>query len=213
MKNLIGALVAITALGSAASGGVQAATYQGSAGLASPDQTITFSEVVVSDFQSIGTAYSAFGVSFQNVFQRNGVTTFPNFSGPTAQNYGLAGCFTCSPFEVDFTAPVKDAVFALITNPGTSLFQSFLGATLVDSFSVSTTFNDPNNFFGFTSSLFDRILVTAGDTGAARFDNIEFNAAPASTPLPAALPLFASGLGALGLLGWHRKRKSTALGA
>jgi len=27
------------------------------------------------------------------------------------------------------------------------------------------------------------------------------------TPLPAALPLFAGGLGALGLLGWRRKRK------
>jgi hypothetical protein len=31
--------------------------------------------------------------------------------------------------------------------------------------------------------------------------------APA-TPLPAALPLFATGLGALGLLGWRRKRKA-----
>ena len=31
-----------------------------------------------------------------------------------------------------------------------------------------------------------------------------------ATPLPAALPLFASGLGALGLLGWRRKRKSAA---
>jgi hypothetical protein len=30
------------------------------------------------------------------------------------------------------------------------------------------------------------------------------------TPLPAALPLFASGLGALGLLGWRRKRKAQA---
>jgi hypothetical protein len=29
-----------------------------------------------------------------------------------------------------------------------------------------------------------------------------------STPLPAALPLFAGGLGALGLLGWRRKRKA-----
>jgi hypothetical protein len=28
-------------------------------------------------------------------------------------------------------------------------------------------------------------------------------------PLPAALPLFGTGLGALGLLGWRRKRKST----
>jgi hypothetical protein len=31
-----------------------------------------------------------------------------------------------------------------------------------------------------------------------------------STPLPAALPLFATGLGALGLLGWRRKRKVQA---
>jgi hypothetical protein len=30
------------------------------------------------------------------------------------------------------------------------------------------------------------------------------------TPLPAALPLFATGLGALGLLGWRRKRKNIA---
>jgi hypothetical protein len=30
------------------------------------------------------------------------------------------------------------------------------------------------------------------------------------TPLPAALPLFATGLGAMGLFGWRRKRKSAA---
>jgi hypothetical protein len=29
-----------------------------------------------------------------------------------------------------------------------------------------------------------------------------------ATPLPDALPLFATGLGALGLLGWRRKRKA-----
>jgi hypothetical protein len=32
-----------------------------------------------------------------------------------------------------------------------------------------------------------------------------------TTPLPAALPLFATGLGALGLLGWRRKRKAAAI--
>jgi hypothetical protein len=32
------------------------------------------------------------------------------------------------------------------------------------------------------------------------------------TPLPATLPLFATGLGALGLLGWRRKRKAQAVG-
>jgi hypothetical protein len=33
---------------------------------------------------------------------------------------------------------------------------------------------------------------------------------PGETPLPAALPLFATGLGAMGLLGWRRKRKGAA---
>jgi len=32
----------------------------------------------------------------------------------------------------------------------------------------------------------------------------------ASTPLPATLPLFVTGFGALGLLGWRRKQKSYA---
>jgi hypothetical protein len=35
-------------------------------------------------------------------------------------------------------------------------------------------------------------------------------ASPPAVPLPAALPLFATGLGALGLLGWRRKRKKDA---
>ncbi len=44
------------------------------------------------------------------------------------------------------------------------------------------------------------------------FNNVQtlsFTLTPVSseTPLPAALPLFATGLGALGLLGWRRKRK------
>jgi hypothetical protein len=33
------------------------------------------------------------------------------------------------------------------------------------------------------------------------------------TPLPATLPLFATGLGALGLLGWRRKRNAAAIAA
>ena len=32
-----------------------------------------------------------------------------------------------------------------------------------------------------------------------------------STPLPAALPLFGTGLGMMGLLGWRKKRKAQAV--
>jgi hypothetical protein len=37
-----------------------------------------------------------------------------------------------------------------------------------------------------------------------------FDDSVSATPLPAAFPLFATGLGALGLLGWRRKRKDAA---
>jgi len=49
-------------------------------------------------------------------------------------------------------------------------------------------------------------------TGIVYTTDILFTeASPVSnTPLPAALPLFATGLGALGLFGWRRKRKNAA---
>jgi len=52
---------------------------------------------------------------------------------------------------------------------------------------------------------------TFHDFEVARSDVIEPTSA--TTPLPATLPLFATGLGALGLIGWRRKEKATALGA
>lgn len=44
----------------------------------------------------------------------------------------------------------------------------------------------------------------------AGFAITSVNGAVSTTPLPAALPLFATGLGALGLFGWRRKRKAAA---
>ena len=48
------------------------------------------------------------------------------------------------------------------------------------------------------------------NTGSNTFELSFASTSLAATPLPAALPLFASGLGALGLLGWRRKRKAQA---
>src|SRR5262249_49173442 len=52
-------------------------------------------------------------------------------------------------------------------------------------------------------------LFTGGSVNAS----IDISAGPSPIPLPAALPLFATGLGALGLLGWRRKKKAAALAA
>lgn len=47
----------------------------------------------------------------------------------------------------------------------------------------------------------------AADNMASSPQDLGFYAA---TPLPAALPLFASGLGGLGFFGWRRKRKAVS---
>jgi hypothetical protein len=81
-----------------------------------------------------------------------------------------------------------------------------------------TSFNgDPMTYFGFSGGGFDTILVqdlwycnsscTFDPTG---YDALAIDSIGATTPLPAALPLFATGLGALGLFGWRRKRKNAA---
>jgi PEP-CTERM motif len=49
---------------------------------------------------------------------------------------------------------------------------------------------------------------SSGDIGVV--DIASNNGPLLGTPVPATLPLFATGLGAMGLLGWRRKRKAQA---
>ena len=55
------------------------------------------------------------------------------------------------------------------------------------------------NLAGDTPQVNDQLILDVTTAGT-----------PAPTPLPATLPLFATGLGAMGLLGWRRKRKNAA---
>jgi hypothetical protein len=96
--------------------------------------------------------------------------------------------------------------------------------SLIDVSGGNTTSYNGSNLACFASTchdtLFDLVTfaVSSGkigsavltDAGAAFEFRLDPPAAdpPSGTPLPAALPLFATGIGALGLLGWRRKRKS-----
>jgi hypothetical protein len=78
-------------------------------------------------------------------------------------------------------------------NPEWNLFSGMFTA---DSTSTRLTIN--NTVGGFNGGIYlDDVSVDPANVGA--------------TPLPAALPLFATGIGGLGLLGWRRKRKAQAV--
>ena len=59
----------------------------------------------------------------------------------------------------------------------------------------------------------DSVILASGASANNTDNPGVWSSAAVATPLPAALPLFVSGLGALGLLGWRRKRKAAVLAA
>jgi hypothetical protein len=79
---------------------------------------------------------------------------------------------------------------------------------LFGNFGSSLTFS-VSNFVGISSLTVNGqpIWFVAGNAGSPSW---AIAADTIATPLPATLPLFASGLGVLGLLGWRTKRKKAA---
>lgn len=89
----------------------------------------------------------------------------------------------------------------ILADCGTTACGNGFGGTLSGAYDVYLTITGLGSF---TSATFS-------DSAASAF---EFDVAiPTTTPLPAALPLFAGGLGMMGLLGRRRKRKAAAASA
>jgi len=106
------------------------------------------------------------------------------------------------------TSPTDDPSILNVNftvNPGTPIIT---GPFTLGAFTLFST-NGPsshNVFFDGQGTNNNAAFTPLSDVGLV--------AAPISvtaTPLPAALPLFATGLGAIGLLGWCRKRKAQAV--
>jgi hypothetical protein len=161
-----------------------------------------------------GGGAGGFSFSMGSVVQPGGVSINPPLP-PTHFETGIAytsGGETLSTFSDKVSATATTALFTvgvgvlvpininLRVDGGASLGAT-AKADFLNSldFPLTDIFNLPD---GFTVNDPDMFIV-----------NNDFLAPTSATPLPAALPLFASGLGGLGLLGWRRKKKAAARGA
>jgi hypothetical protein len=138
---------------------------------------------------------------------------FNSFSGLSLggnQSGGDQFFFGGDSVTVTFAAPVKafGAFFNVNANSGKYDLNTSVGNVSTDSAAFDTrTFV----FDGITSTTaFSSITLRSEDTAVGSFNipEIEFVAA---TPLPAALPLFAGGLGVMGWLSRRRKRSDAAV--
>ena len=134
--------------------------------------------------------------------------------------YTSTGGFTTT--RNDASSPARDAVFFQATSGIAGPAVGGLSADLLQ-FSLGTTnlmtLADANLP---TASLINALFANNGFDGntnfirysnneLARFSISSVNATSVSVvPLPAALPLFGTGLAIMGFMGWRRKQKATA---
>jgi hypothetical protein len=126
---------------------------------------------------------------------------------PGSSGQPLPGFYTASPVDV-------------VLNELIGTFADAAGHIIGTPFAIGNgplTLSDPSGATQIQLGINDDIFVNSGLPGAIVPDNtgsllisVSADSISSATPLPAALPLFATGLGALGLLGWRRKRKAQA---
>src|SRR3974390_1894208 len=143
-----------------------------------------------------------------------------SFTVPGASGYTVMGTLTVDTVAGDATSVVvtsNTAGFGTGQYFGSALFSNSFtvsgGTITAYSFQSDGGFHGPPNVTCCTLTMFSS-PVGAGlsdlpfTTGTIAGVSVAFTPPVSSVPLPATLPLFATGLGALGLLGWRRKRKA-----
>ena len=199
-----------------------------------PAWAATCTTAPVSTYTAAGFSCNIGGLTFSNIvvtpiLSNGGTVTLTDFApvNPVAGEFGLRLDYTASalPFQiasVQWTYSVAgvpnigDAFFAFDGSAqGTAQTGAMITLSNISG-TVELTPGAPSTEIAFT-------LTSSINGNATQFNNgvqgtvtgrsltqAFSGATPPAIPLPAALPLFATGLIGLGLLGWRRKQKAAA---
>jgi hypothetical protein len=170
---------------------------------------------VVSPLLASAPGYADTVFSFSFTDTTNTVTGRVDFTQTSGNNTGAHAVYidSISPLSVSWPSSFPDNL----------LMDSQLGAPTANLFTWTTSGISSANFLvtgtGGLEFFLDTLSTppqyiwmetTATGITSHTTANI-FSPIPTATPLPAALPLFATGIGGLSLLGWRRKRKAQAV--
>ena len=120
------------------------------------------------------------------------VATDPIFTVDLLDNKSLGKGFNSATFQISENGTVlQNHLFTDLASAQAFFSDNLINLTLLAGLNIiQLSFNE---------------MISGGDGFAFDYAAIS----PIITPLPTTLPLFATGLGVLGLLGWRRKRAAT----
>jgi hypothetical protein len=161
------------------------------------------------------------GVPCSDAFFQNGVPVIVSIDLPQGTDLNIL--FSTSNF-LDVGVPVDPNVMYIFTEEGTGTSGTAPVSDLVEPFGIPTALQYISDPFELdvsdAISLFappNGVVVVLEETGTSQpltaFNpnlTVQFGSDVSAVPLPAALPLFVSGLIGLGLLDWRRKKKAAA---
>ncbi len=186
---------------------VRAAPIGYGTALANPTLTIDFSGLA--DNTYVGSTYAAQGVTFAGLYS---TSYFGNgLSGTTAPdvvNYAGGDPSTTFGISIRFSTPVTTAQFYLYTDGYGTTITSLLNDAVVETVTAQGYHNNGSDYFGFSNSRFDEIMLTVNGTGTAVIDNLQEAAAsdsPTSVPEPGSSTIMVMGLVGLAIAGGRRR--------
>ena len=153
-------------------------------------------------------------------------TIYQNFGTTSAESFHTLGDFSLG-YTTD-TSPTLSSLQTLVPNQSASSTDAsttftqqgggdwLVGGTspAIATYTLLASISSTSAITGIFLDVFNNSTLPADGPGRqpvnGNFVVSEFALDASTTPLPAALPLFATGLGALGVLGWRRKRKNAA---